>query len=36
MNRSRACLMAALVALSAIAAATTTNAGPEHVRLTAT
>lgn len=38
MNRPRACLIAALVTVSAIAAATTANggqAGPEHARLTA-
>jgi hypothetical protein len=35
MSRPRACLIAALVAVSAIAAATTANAGPEHDRLTA-
>ena len=41
MNRPRACVIAALVAVSAIAAATTANAGPpapsgpEHARLTA-
>jgi len=37
MNRPCACLIAALVAVSAIAAATTANAGPagpEHARLT--
>jgi Protein of unknown function (DUF1579) len=35
MIRPRACLIAALVAVSAIAAVTTANAGPEHERLTA-
>jgi hypothetical protein len=35
MNRPRACVIAALVAMSAIAAATTADAGPEHARLTA-
>ena len=35
MNRPRACLLAVLVAVSAVAAAATANADPEHVRLTA-
>ncbi|HEX9365145.1 MAG TPA: DUF1579 family protein [Vicinamibacterales bacterium] len=35
MNRPLACLMAAVVVLSATAAATAANAGPEHARLTA-
>ena len=35
MSRPRARLIAVLVAVSAIAAATTANAGPEHDRLTA-
>ena len=35
MNRPRACLIAALVAVSALAAAMTANAAPEHARLTA-
>jgi hypothetical protein len=35
MNRPRACVIAALVAVSAIAAATAVNAAPEHARLTA-
>jgi hypothetical protein len=35
MKRPRACLIAALVAVSAIAAATTANAAPEHARLIA-